>query len=187
MIGDFVFFVGTVCALALLVYGGWLCIPQPEGEQANVPSGAKRGAAMRDAQRVVASHVRLGLFAAFSVIAALVPLGDALADEPFERGIQAYHESKYQDALAKFRVSAGAGNSRAQEILGFMYLHGQSAYGPAVNQDRAESIYWFGRAAKGGREVSQHMLCVLSGRPANTVVDRSTCLVSAASISSGRP
>ncbi len=121
------------------------------------------------------------VFAATAIImfVLLVLPPAAHATEPFERGMEAFHVSKYQEALGQFRLAAGSGNTRAQEILGFMYLHGPGLYGAAVPLDRAQSIYWFGRAAKGGREVAQHMLCVLTGHPATTVVDRTTCVAAA--------
>lgn len=97
------------------------------------------------------------------------------AGDTYEEGIAAYRDTKYQNAVRHLRVAADGGNTRAQEILGFMHLHGPSMYGAAVPQDRAQAIYWFGRAAKGGREVAQHMLCVLNGKPGSTVVDRSSC------------
>lgn len=184
---DLVFFAGAICSLALLVYGGWLCIPAPEEEPAKASFGGKRGAAMRGPRRVAPTGFHLGVFALFCAFVTLVPARDARAADPFERGIKAYQDSKYPDALAQFRIAANAGNSHAQEILGFMYLHGPNTYGAAVSQDRAEAIYWFGQAAKGGREVAQHMLCTLSGRPASTVLNRSSCVASAGSISSGRP
>ena len=119
------------------------------------------------------------------LIATSLLSSEALASDPLELGIKAYHDSKYQDAITHFRVAADAGDGRAQEVLGFMYLHGPNFYGTAVPLDRNQAIYWFGRASKAGREVAQHMLCVLSGRPANTVVDRVTCSAGTRSASSG--
>ena len=109
------------------------------------------------------------------VIASLVPI-PVRASDSFEEGIAAYRDTKYQKAVVIFRQAAERGDARAQEILGFMHLHGSSMYGAAVPQDRNQAIHWFGRAATGGREVAQHMLCVLNGRPGSTVVDRANCV-----------
>jgi TPR repeat protein len=100
----------------------------------------------------------------------------ALADVPLERGVQAFEQSRYGDAIAEFRSAANAGDSRAQEILGFMYLHGPNLYGASVPLDRDQAIHWFRHAALGGSEVAKHMLCVLTGRPANTVIHRAGCV-----------
>ncbi len=98
-----------------------------------------------------------------------------LAETPMDQARKDYREGRYGQALSKFKHSAAQGDSSAQEIIGFMYLHGAALYGAEVAQDRDQAIYWFERAAHGGREVAQHMLCVLRGRPANTVVDRAGC------------
>lgn len=127
-------------------------------------------------------YARAALFFLMAFIAFSVPI-QVRASESFEEGIAAYRNTKYQKAVVIFRQAAERGDARAQEILGFMYLHGPSMYGAAVQQDRNQAIHWFGRAATGGREVAQHMLCVLNGRPGSTVVDRTSCVASASTAS----
>ena len=65
---------------------------------------------------------------------------------------------------------------RAQEALGFTYLNGNALYGAAIPWDRQRAIYWFRKAAVQEREVAQHMLCVLTGQPAETVTRRRHCV-----------
>lgn len=108
------------------------------------------------------------------------------AAEPLDDGLASFRRGAYREALMELGATAERGDARAQEILGFMYLHGPSLYGAAVPQDRDRAMHWFGRAARAGREVSQHMMCVLTGRPADTVVDRSAC-ASGAEFKAGLP
>lgn len=176
---DVLFALGALGAGILLVYGGWLCVgegvpelrpaqkpePVPLGEEAAHPQTSEKGLAATLMGVLVPG---LLLFAGGS--------GAAMGREGyFERGVEAYQHSRYGEALEYFRLAADGGHGRAQEILGFMYLHGGSLYGPRVPHDRARAMHWFGRAASGGREVSQHMLCVLDGRAADTVIDRGAC------------
>jgi len=92
-----------------------------------------------------------------------------------DAGVRAYDDGHYEEALKRFETAAQAGDSRAQEALGFMYLNGKALYGEAVPWDRQRAIYWFRKAALQRREVAQHMLCVLIGRPGETVTRRSRC------------
>lgn len=108
------------------------------------------------------------------------------AAEAPENGLASFRRGAYREALMELSATAERGDVRAQEILGFMYLHGPSLYGAAVPQDRDRAMHWFGRAARAGREVSQHMMCVLTGRPADTVVDRSAC-ASGVALKAGLP
>lgn len=184
--GDLIFMLGGYCSLALLVYGGWLCIPQTEDESGELALGGRKGAAMREAKHIAARQFRLGAIAILAVSGLFASPRPALAEDQLQRGLEAYRESKYLDAIGQFRLAADEGNGRAQEILGFMYLRGQSAFGPMVSQDRVEATYWFGRAAREGREVAQHMLCVLSGSPASTAVDRGSCVATAVAAPTGQ-
>ena len=79
--------------------------------------------------------------------------------------------------MSHFRVAADAGDARAQEILGFMCLLGPAAYGAAVPVDREQAIYWFRRAATGGREIAKQVLCVLPEQPANAGAVGAGCIV----------
>ena len=167
-VGECAFQVGVLIAAGFLFYGAWLSIaalaakppaPEPGKEE-------EQGSGVRDLPvcLLVCGILALPAFP-----------GAARADDPFERGNQAYRESKYADALAHFQVAADGGNARAQEILGFMYLYGPSSYAVGVPRDREQAIYWFGRAAREGREVAQRMHCVLTGRSANAAADRAAC------------
>lgn len=183
-IGDVLFLAGGFVSGCLVLYGGWLCITESIQQMFEA-----KGEAEPPVMRPVGGEPKIAALKAsltMSVLMVVVSLqGEAFATEPFELGLKAYHQTKYNEAVSHFRSAAEGGNGRAQEILGFMYLHGAGSYGPSVPHDRNEATYWFGRAAKDGREVSQHMLCVLSGRPANTVVDRASCGASTASTAVG--
>lgn len=194
---DILFNLGALFAAGLIAYGGWLSITAPEVKPPN-PAGAGRSRGVmhvakplaprsRDANRSERDVPALLVCVFISGILGIPALPDAaLAGEPLERGIEAYHNLKYQEAMTQFRVAADGGSARAQEILGFMNLHGPSLYGAKVPLDREQAIYWFGRAARGGREVAQHMLCVLTGRPADTVVDRGMCVTGISTASATR-
>lgn len=195
-VGDFLFHAGALLAAGFLAYGGWLAITAPQMGPHNATDERRPSGELLVETRLTpppGDEVRRGtgvvitglLFFVSGIFGALALPGAALADDPLERGIKAYHDSKYQDAITQFRLAAEGGNARAQEVLGFMYLHGPNFYGAGMPLDRDQAIHWFGRAARGGREVAQHMLCVLSGQPANTVVNRATCAARTAAISTG--
>lgn len=97
-----------------------------------------------------------------------------------DAAMQAYDKGHYAEALKRFETAAQGGDARAQEVLGFMYLNGKALYGDAIPWDRQRAIYWFRKAAQQQREVAQHMLCVLTGQPGETVTRRSRCISKAA-------
>lgn len=187
---DELFAIGEFVMFLLLVYGAGLsAIYWQLGDPTNIEKNRDDREPLRGIEGAETRSTGVGaiLFPVGVLLAAgiLALPSAALAGEPLENGIRAYHDSKYQDAITHFRVAAEGGDTRAQEILGFMYLQGPSFYGAGVPNDRSLALYWFGRAATGGREVAQHMLCVLSGRPANTVVDRPSCRAGTAAQSNG--
>ena len=100
----------------------------------------------------------------------------ALAGNAVDAAIDAYEYGNYAEALKGFETAARGGDARAQEALGFMYLNGKALYGDAIPWDRERAVYWFAKAARQEREVAQHMLCVLTGQPAQTVTRRSRCI-----------
>lgn len=197
VLGDLLFLAGGIAAAGLVAYGGWLCISEViHGlRSAAIPKQASQAKDVEKSSTQVDGETSEETPAAIAVaslllpgfLLGLAPSGTALAADPLERGLQAYEETRYAEAVAQFRQAADAGNGRAQEILGFMYLHGHSLYGAAVPSDRAQAAHWFRRAAQGGHEVSQHMLCVLEGRPAQTVVGRTACGRPAAALGAPGP
>lgn len=104
----------------------------------------------------------------------------ALAGSAVEVAIAAYDDGRYAEALKRFEVAAQGGDARAQEALGFLYLNGQALHGDAIPWDRQRAIHWFRKAALQEREVAQHMLCVLTGQPGETVTRRRRCAAKAA-------
>lgn len=101
--------------------------------------------------------------------------GSAIASDTLERAVQLYREQQFSAALPHFKRAALSGNAQAQEALGFMYLQGAGINTNGIAADRRQALYWFGRAAENGREVAQHMLCTLGGKPELTVVSRGSC------------
>lgn len=93
-----------------------------------------------------------------------------------DAALEAYENGHYAEALKRFETAARGGDARAQEVLGFMYLNGKALYGDAIPWDRERAVYWFRKAAQQQREVAQHMLCVLTGQPGETVTRRSRCV-----------
>lgn len=158
---DFVFGFGMLLSAGFLLYCGCLSI-------AACASGSQRARA----RSPVADFASAAVFA----IAILVLPGSVLAGEAFDQGIEAYEDAKYSQAISHFRVAADAGDARAQEILGFVYLLGPTAYGAAIPGDREQAIHWFGRAAQGGREIARHVLCVIPGRPALAAAVEAECI-----------
>ncbi len=198
VLGDWLFLAGALAAAGLLLYGGWLCIE--EVDERRRPAVAPEPAALRERpvaakKQPVEEEAQERSVAAIAAMSLLIPSflllagasGAAMAGDSLERGLEAYEQSHYAEAVKYFRIAAETGNGRAQEILGFMYLHGPSLYGASVSMDRAQAAHWFARAAQGGREVSQHMLCVLEGRPAATVVGRASCRVSSTALGAPGP
>lgn len=182
-LADALFLGGAVLAAVLLLYGAWLCL----GAGEDLPGAASSTSSTHivDSAHEDAAAARAGFtcvcFLAPALLMAIAGTAVTLSDEPgaatfrMERGLAAYEKSRYADAIAEFRRAAAAGNSRAEEILGFMFLHGPDLYGADVPADRDEAVRWFARAAKDGREVSQYMHCVLTGHPADTALERSGC------------
>jgi TPR repeat protein len=91
------------------------------------------------------------------VIAAtlMLPTPGANAQDEYERAMEAI--PSYDDdagALEALRTGAASGDSRAQEVLGFMLLNGERLYGPGVRQDVREGLMWLRRAAEQGSAVA---------------------------------
>ena len=98
--------------------------------------------------------------ASLLLLTAVAPCyGDGLAPAP--QAVEAYH---YGQALAPLNAAASAGNRQARLSLGLMLLHGESLYGPEVQQDTAAASRWLRLAAEDGCEVSQHVLMKLEKR-----------------------
>lgn len=184
MLGDLLSFAGVSLGVAIVAYGGWLCLRVAVSSPARSPADAEEAqAALLDAAPAdgsarhseKATRIVVGLLVAGTLATQLARPYAAPSASPLDLGLEAYQGAKYSVALAQFALAAQRGNGRAQEILAFMHLHGQSLYGAAVPQDRKQAIYWFRRAAEQGHEVAQHMLCVLIGQPAATVIERASC------------
>lgn len=69
----------------------------------------------------------------------------ALAQDPFEQGMQAFEEQDYTTAAAQFETLARQGDPDAQYMLGRLYTRGNG-----VIQDFISAHMWFNLAAAGG-------------------------------------
>lgn len=81
-------------------------------------------------------------------------------------GKEAFNRGDYETALKEWQPLAEAGNSIAQQNIGFMYYHG---FGVAKNSRTA--LQWFRRAAEKGEGESQMMLGVIYGNGEGVEVD----------------
>jgi len=75
---------------------------------------------------------------------------------PFEDGIKAYDEGKFENALAIWLPLARQGLAAAQFNLGILYEKGQG-----VTQDFAESARWYLKAAEQGEADAQFKVAAL--------------------------
>lgn len=73
--------------------------------------------------------------------------------ETFTRGVKAFMNGEYEQALEWLRPFAEEGNGRAQVILAKMYFAGN-----AVEKNEEKYMYWLGRAADGGDKTAKAKL-----------------------------
>lgn len=84
----------------------------------------------------------------------------APVDEAWRTAQAQYADGRFADAFGNFYWAAIRDHAQAQEIVGMMYLLGPETYGPAVRHDFAEAEFWLAEAARRGREVARHVLCM---------------------------
>lgn len=75
-----------------------------------------------------------------------------IADE-YQKGLAAYDQDRYEQAIQYFRRSAKQGNTRAQYLLGTMYRAGIG-----IESNEYKGFEWCARAAKGGHLEAQFQL-----------------------------
>ena len=73
--------------------------------------------------------------------------------DDLQKGLAAYEAGDYETALAILTPLAWAGNADAQNTLGWMY-----DYGHGVEENDAEAVKWYRRAAKQGNAIAQNNL-----------------------------
>ena len=83
-------------------------------------------------------------------------LKSAHADPELGPVMSAYDRGDYAEAEALLLVAGHAGNSNAQELLGFFYAIGPDLY-PGVWRSLTAARNWFDRAARAGRPSAQYM------------------------------
>ena len=95
-------------------------------------------------------------------ICLLFVASSCLAGPQHDAAMLAYERGDY--ALALVELQAAQDDSLAQEMLGFMYAWGGDLY-PGVHRDMTQALFWFDRAARNGRPVSDYMRCALRRAP----------------------
>jgi TPR repeat protein len=100
-------------------------------------------------------------------------VGTARATD-IEDAVRFYDSGQYVLAVDRFRAAAGAGDARAQEILGFMYALGSEVY-PGVPHDVRAAAHWFDLAARNGRQVSRYVACAMQRDVLSTRVHNLHC------------
>jgi hypothetical protein len=106
-------------------------------------------------------HISIVL-AACAIAASL----SALAADPFEEGVAAYHHGDYAKAAEFWAPLAEQGSASAQYSLGSLYAEGKG-----VPQNDATAFKWFKRAADQGNAAAQYN--VGASYAAGTGVERS--------------
>lgn len=75
------------------------------------------------------------------------------AQEEFKKGVDAYHNYNYTEAVSWYKKAAEQGQVDAQYCLGFCYF-----YGDGVTQDDSQAVYWYEKAAEQGHTDAQFEL-----------------------------
>ena len=99
------------------------------------------GAVFRSALVALSAFLLLGTISFAQVI------------DPVSRGIEAYRQGDYADAVYWYRLAAEQGDAFSQVSLGSIY-----ARGDGVPQNYAEAVKWFRLAAEQGDAQAQHAL-----------------------------
>lgn len=93
-----------------------------------------------------------GALAAALFLGALIFHEPARAEE-FQKGLDAFNAGDYAEAYVHWWPLALQGDAKAQASIGFMFYSGKG-----VNQDDAQSLVWFGKAAEAGQPTAQFFL-----------------------------
>lgn len=112
--------------------------------------------------------------ATFTFCAALSGISGVARADTMEDAMQFYESGHYVHAVDRFRAAALAGNTQAQEILGFMYALGSDVY-PGVPRDAKSAAHWFDIAARNGRPVSRYMACAMHSGATNAAMRSRHC------------
>ena len=81
-----------------------------------------------------------------AIIALALCLSQPVTAGPYEKGVVAYTQKNYADALKHWQPLAERGNASAQNLLGFMY-----AKGHGVTQNNVFAYMWFSLSASRGQ------------------------------------
>jgi TPR repeat protein len=81
----------------------------------------------------------------FAVILLLLCTYGCTSDSSYDKGLKAYAERNYTEALKYFSLSAKKNNLKSYEMLGYMHFKGEG-----VKQNYTEAFYWYRKAAEKG-------------------------------------
>ena len=103
------------------------------------------------------------IFAA--LVVSLITLGviyyiKSQPEREYKKGIKAYNEHRYEDAVKYLQIASNHGNDKAQLLLGICYFNGDG-----VKKDPDEAVKWFRRSAEQNNPEGQYKLglCYLLG------------------------
>lgn len=91
----------------------------------------------------------------------LVPALAAAGD--IEQAMEYYEKQNYPLARLHFIAAARVGDARAHEMLGVMYVLGDSVY-PGIERNYLAAAQHFDIAGRSGRPVGRYMACALAPR-----------------------
>jgi|APFre7841882724_1041349.scaffolds.fasta_scaffold00271_9 TPR repeat protein len=108
------------------------------------------------------------LAAAFGILA-LCPLAATAQHDtrdPWQEALNEYEIGHYREAISWLSIAGENNDVRAQQMLGLMYVYGESLYGAAVPRDVGLARSWLYRAEAQGSGVARYALARLdSGQP----------------------
>lgn len=84
-------------------------------------------------------------------------------EQTYQLALEARTGHDYAAMLALLREAGGAGDVRAQELLGGTLIAGPALYGDAIASNLCEAAMWARRAADQGSVVARHQLRMLGG------------------------
>ena len=74
-----------------------------------------------------------------------------------DSGFALYSTGRFSEAIRAFEAAARRDNAAAQEILGMMYLKGETLY-PSVPADEDRALHWLRRAAANGSVLARYQV-----------------------------
>lgn len=109
-------------------------------------------------------------FAALVLFPAVAPAQQDTRD-PWEQALTEYEIGHYREAISWLSIAGENNDVRAQQMLGMMYVYGESLYGAAVPRNLGLARAWLYRAEAQGSGVARYALARLDrGQPVPPVL-----------------